>query len=177
MNKLLIISILFVFSHSSFSQNSTIKTSGDILVFTLPVVAGGTTLILGDKKGAWQFTKGFLVNGAVSFGLKSIIEKQRPNMENNNSFPSVHTSIAFQSASFIQRRYGWKYGIPAYILSGYTGYTRIEADKHDIFDVMAGAVIGVGSTYLFTTPYQKEHMELTYSNKDGSYLIGFRYKF
>jgi len=177
MNKLLIISLLFVYIHTSFSQNNTIKTSGDILVFALPVAASGTTLILGDKKGAWQFTKGFLVNGAVSFGLKSIIDKQRPNMENNNSFPSAHTSIAFQSASFIQRRYGWKYGIPAYILSGYTGYTRIEADKHDIFDVMAGAVIGVGSTYLFTTPYQKEHMELTYSNNDGNYLIGFRYKF
>ena len=177
MNKLLIISILFLYAHSSFSQNKTITTSGDILIYALPVAAGGTTVILGDKKGAWQFTKGFLLNGVVSFTLKGLIDKQRPNMENNNSFPSAHTSITFQSASFIQRRYGWKYGIAAYILSGYTGYTRIEADKHDIFDVLAGAVIGVGSTYLFTTPYQKKHMELTYSNQDGNYLIGFRYKF
>ena len=58
-----------------------------------------------------------------------------------------------------------------------SGYTRLEADKHDIIDVLAGAVIGVGSTYLFTTPYQQEHMELTYSNRDGNYLIGFKYKF
>ncbi len=177
MKKLLLIGILFLFIHSSFSQNKTIATSGDILVFALPIAAGGTTLILGDKKGAWQFTKGFLVNGAISFGLKSIIDKERPDMSDTNSFPSAHTSITFQSASFIQKRYGWKYGIPAYILAGYTGYSRLEADKHDIIDVLAGAVIGVGSTYLFTTSYQQEHMELTYSNKEGNYLIGFRYKF
>jgi len=177
MNKLLIISILFVYIHSSHSQNKIIETSGDILVFALPVAAGGTTLILGDQKGAWQFTKGFLVNGVISFGIKNVVDKERPDMSDTNSFPSAHTSIAFQSASFIQRRYGLKYGIPAYVLAGFTGYSRVEADKHDIIDVLAGAVIGVGSTYIFTTPYQQEHMELTYSNQDGSYLIGFRYKF
>jgi len=42
---------------------------------------------------------------------------------------------------------------------------------------LAGAVIGVGSSYLFTTSYQQEHMELTFNNSDGNYLIGFRYKF
>jgi len=177
MNKLLIICILYLCFQSSYSQNKTIKTSGDVLLVALPIAAISTTLIIGDKKGAWQFTKGFLVNGAISFGLKSIISKERPNMENNNSFPSAHTSVTFQSASFIQKRYGWKYGIPAYVLAGFTGYSRIDADKHDVLDVLAGAIIGVGSTYLFTTPYQQKHMELTYSNKDGNYLIGFRYKF
>jgi membrane-associated phospholipid phosphatase len=177
MNKLLIISILFLCFHSSFSQNKTIETSGDILLFMMPATALGSTLVIGDKKGTWQFTKGFLVNGVISFGLKSIIDKERPDMSDTNSLPSAHTSTTFQSASFIQKRYGWKYGIPAYVLAGFTGYSRIEADKHDIIDVLAGAVIGVGSTYLFTTPYQQEHMELTYSNSDGNYLIGFRYKF
>jgi len=177
MKKLLIISTLFLHFQPSFSQNKTIETTGDILLVALPTATIATTLIIGDKKGAWQFTKGFLLNGAISIGLKSIVVKERPDMSNNDSFPSAHTSVTFQSASFIQKRYGSKYGIPAYILAGYTGYSRIEADKHDIIDVLAGAVIGVGSSYLFTTPYQQEHMELTYSTKDGNYLIGFRYKF
>ena len=106
-----------------------------------------------------------------------MIDKQRPNMENGNSFPSAHTSITFQGASFLQRRYGWKNGWPAYLLAGFTGYTRINADKHDVFDVIAGAVIGIGSTYLFTTPYQKEHMELSFSSNEQTYLIGFKFKF
>ncbi|GAL64570.1 membrane-associated phospholipid phosphatase [Algibacter lectus] len=38
-------------------------------------------------------------------------------------------------------------------------------------------MVGIGSTYLFTTPYQKEHYELTFSGGDGNYLLGFKYKF
>ena len=177
MKKLFILSVLIILSHSSFSQNKTLETSGDVFLFVMPAVALGSTLIKGDKKGTWQFTKGFVVNQALTMGLKVIIDKQRPNMENNDSFPSGHTSTTFQSAAFIQKRYGWKYGIPSYLLAGFTGYSRLDADKHDIYDVLAGAVIGVGSSYLFTTPYQQEHMELTFSAGDGDYLLGFKFKF
>jgi len=177
MKKLFILSVLLILSHSSFSQNKTLETSGDVLIFVMPAVALGSTLIKGDKKGTWQFTKGFVVNQALTMGLKVIIDKERPNMENNDSFPSGHTSTTFQSAAFIQKRYGWKYGIPSYLLAGITGYSRLNADKHDIYDVLAGAVIGVGSSYLFTTPYQQEHMALTFSSGNGDYLLGFKFKF
>lgn len=80
-------------------------------------------------------------------------------------------------ASFLQRRYGWKYGAPAYVLAGFTGYSRINAQKHDGWDILAGAVIGIGNTYLFTTPYQEEHLEVTFSSWDDHYMLGFRFKF
>ncbi len=175
--RLLICSFILLYFQNVFSQNETVKTSGDVILFVLPIAAIGSTLIHKDKKGTWQFAKGFLVNGAVSYGLKAIINKERPDGSNSNSFPSGHTSITFQSASFIQKRYGWKYGIPAYLLSSFTGYSRLNADKHDIVDILAGAAIGIGSTYLFTTPYQQEHMELSFSNGDGNYLVGFKFKF
>lgn len=177
MNKLLIV-LVFLFSlQSSFSQNRSIEASGDVLLFVMPAVAFGSTIIKNDAKGNWQFAKGAVFNLALSYGLKQIIRKQRPNKENFNSFPSGHSSITFQSASFMQRRYGWKFGLPAYLIASYTGYTRIQADKHDIYDVLAGAVIGIGSTYLFTTPYQQKHMELTFSGGQGDYLLGLKYRF
>ncbi len=159
------------------SQSKGLETSGDILLIALPTIAFGATLLKKDKKGSKQFVKGFLVNFAATAALKLLIDKQRPNMEDNDSFPSGHTSVTFQSASFIQRRYGWEYGAPAYLLASFTGFTRLNADKHDITDVIAGAVIGVGSTYLFTTPYQQEHMELSFSNINSTYLVGFKFKF
>ena len=177
MKKLLVIFIIISFCQSIFSQNKTLEASGDVLLFAMPIAALGSTVIIGDGQGSWQFTKGFFVNQTLTIGLKIIVEKQRPNMENYNAFPSGHTSTIFQSASFIQKRYGWKYGIPAYLLAGFTGYSRINAEKHDIYDVLAGAVIGIGSSYLFTTPYQQEHMELTFSSGDGIFLLGFKYIF
>ena len=177
MKKLFILCALLIFSNSSFSQNKTLETSGDVLLITMPIVAVGTTLIIGDKKGTLQFAKGFLLTQVVTLSLKAVIEKDRPNMENRDAFPSGHTSTTFQSASFIQKRYGWKYGIPAYLLAGITGYSRIDSDHHDFSDVLAGAIIGVGSSYLLTTPYQQEHMELTFNSGNGNYLLGFKFKF
>lgn len=159
------------------AQNKTVETTGDVILFALPLATLGYTFISGDTKGSWQFTKGLLLTQAVTYGLKLSIEKQRPDMSNNHSFPSGHTSTTFQSASFIHIRYGFKYSIPAYALAGFTAFSRIEADKHDGWDILAGAIIGIGSSYLFTSEYQKEHMELTFSSQEDNYLIGFMYKF
>lgn len=177
MKKLLVFIIIISFCQSIFSQNRTIETTGDVLLFALPITALGSSIIAGDGQGTLQFSKGFLLNQTLTIGLKIIVKKQRPNLENYNAFPSGHTSTVFQSASFIQKRYGWKYGIPAYLLAGFTGYSRLNAEKHDIYDVLAGAVIGIGSSYLFTTPYQREHMELTFNSVEGDFLLGFKYTF
>ncbi|MDG3583948.1 phosphatase PAP2 family protein [Galbibacter pacificus] len=160
-----------------YSQEKAIETSGDILLYAMPAISLGSTLIIGDKQGSWQFLKGLAVNEAMTFGLKLAITKPRPNEANNNSFPSGHTSTTFQSAAFIQKRYGWKYGIPAYTLAAFTGYSRIYADQHDILDVLVGAAIGVGSSYLFTNEYRKERMEITFTSNRDNILLGFNYKF
>lgn len=150
---------------------------GDVILFALPAATLGTTFIFGDKKGTWQFTKGLLLTEAVTFGLKFGVNKRRPDMSNDNSFPSGHTSTVFHSAGFIHRHYGFKYSIPAYALAGFTAASRIDSKKHDILDVLAGAAIGLGSNLLFTTEYQQEHMQLTFSSGDDQYLLGYTYKF
>ena len=159
------------------SQNRAVETTGDIIRFVLPATTLATIFIIGDTKGSWQFTKGLLLNEALTFGLKYTVKKERPDQSDNLSFPSGHTSTTFHSASFIHRRYGFKYSIPAYVLAGFTAYSRIDANKHDGWDVLAGAIIGVGSTFIFTTEYQQEHMELTFNKVDEAYLLGFNFKF
>lgn len=158
-------------------QSRAIETTGDVLLFAVPAAAFATTLILGDKEGSWQFTKGFLLNQAVTYGLKITFHKPRPFQNGDNAFPSGHTSTTFQGASFIHKRYGFKYSIPAYVMAGFTAFSRINAQKHDGWDILAGSMVGIGSTLLFTTDYQKEHMALTFNSYDNSYLLGFTYKF
>lgn len=159
------------------AQDNSIKTAGDILLVALPASALGGSLIIGDTPGTWQFTKGFVLNQVLTLGLKTAINKPRPNDNGPYAFPSGHTSTTFQSAAFIQRRYGWNWGIPAYLLAGFTGFTRIEAERHDGWDVLAGALIGIGCSYLFTTPYQREHMEVSLASSRDYYALEFRYKF
>jgi len=159
------------------SKVGTTQKIGDIILFALPAVTVGTSFIIGDEKGAWQFAKGLILTEVVTYGLKLGVNKQRPDMSNDNSFPSGHTSTTFHSAGYIHRRYGLKYSIPAYVFAGFTAASRIDSKKHDILDVIVGAAIGLGSNLILTTEYQQEHIELVFNSNDGNYLLGFKYKF
>ncbi|MGC1205226.1 MAG: phosphatase PAP2 family protein [Flavobacteriaceae bacterium] len=158
-------------------QVGTTQKIGDVILFALPIATVGASFIIGDEKGAWQFTKGLLLTAGVTYGLKYSINKQRPDMSNDNAFPSGHTSTTFHSAGYIHRRYGFKYSIPAYALAGFTAASRIDSNKHDFLDILAGAAIGLGSSVLFTTEYQQEHLELIFNSSEGDYMLGFKYKF
>lgn len=153
-------------------SRKAVRTSGDVGAILLPVA--GLTAILINKD--WQGLKQGVFAGAttlgVTYALKYIIKKDRPDHSDNHSFPSMHTSVSFTAASFIQRRYGWKWGIPAYLVSSYVGWSRVYGKKHDWWDVAAGAAIGIGSSYIFTRPFAKKH-NLTLSPAAGDGHCGF----
>ncbi|MCX2682086.1 phosphatase PAP2 family protein [Galbibacter sp. EGI 63066] len=181
-----LVALLFLSSSVTYGQvepltspQKTHKIAGDVLLGAMPALALGSTFIWKDgQKGTYQFSKALAGTIALTYGLKLVINKERPNGENNNSFPSGHTSVAFASAAFVQKRYGWEYGIPAYLLAGYVGYTRIEANKHDGVDVLAGAAIGVGMSYLFTQKYDGEKKLVISSGFiENTPTIGLTYKF
>ncbi|MCD4677175.1 MAG: phosphatase PAP2 family protein [Desulfobacula sp.] len=146
-----LISLLFTLN-SSFAAADEIETAGDILQIAIPAVAYGTTFFLKDKTGRTQFYKHFLTTVVTTHALKFAIDKKRPEGGGSDSFPSGHTSAAFQGATFIHKRYGWKYSIPAYAGAAFVGYSRIYSDNHYIEDVLAGAALGIISGYIFVTP-------------------------
>ena len=94
---------------------------------------------------------------AAAYALKYTVKKERPDGSDSHSFPSNHAGVAFMGATFIQQRYGWKYALPAYAISGYVAWGRVYADRHDVWDVIAGAAIGAGCAIAITTPFVKEH--------------------
>jgi membrane-associated phospholipid phosphatase len=99
-----------------------------------------------------QLVKSAALDLGVTYWLKATIKERRPDGSDNDSFPSAHSSVAFTSAEYLRKRYGWEYGIPAYGLAAFVAYSRVEADKHYVRDVLAGAAIGMASSYIFTTP-------------------------
>jgi membrane-associated phospholipid phosphatase len=132
---------------------SDIEVAGDVLQILIPSIAYGTTLYLDDDEGETQMYKSFFTTFGITQALKYGVNRERPN-GGDHSFPSGHTSAAFQGASFIHARYGWKYAIPAYIGASFVGYSRVYANKHYTSDVLAGAAIGTLSSFYFATPYK-----------------------
>ncbi len=147
---------LLVISTTVVAGKSNSEKKGDILQLLIPLSAYGATFYMQDFAGRKQFYKSFLSNIGITHVLKRIVNKRRPENNGDYSFPSGHTSAAFQGAAFIQKRYGWNSALPAYAAAAFVGWSRVEgeSDKHDNADVLTGAAIGIFSSYYFTTHYK-----------------------
>lgn len=148
--------LVLIFMPNALAQKDIIDKSTDVLA-VLPAATGLTkALVEKDKQGAIQLGLSTASCLAVNYGLEALIKKERPDGSGQHSFPSTHTVLAFDGATFLTRRYGWKWGIPTYVVSTYVAWGRVYADKHDMWDILGGVAIGSGCAYLFTRPYLKD---------------------
>lgn len=158
---LILFASLFCFSGVSVARagagaetpGDIMRNFGDVLIYMVPSVAFGMTLMEKDNEGMWQFTESAAVTMGICVSFKYTVNSRRPN-GNPQSFPSGHTAICVQSAEFMRQRYGWQYGLPAYVVAAYVGYSRAVSDEHHTRDILAGALFGFVGTYWFTKPYE-----------------------
>ena len=135
------------------AATGSIELAGDVLEIVLPVSAGGLTLGLKDWPGSLQLAESEGVTLAATTLLKYSLDTQRPN-GGHYSFPSEHAAVSFSAAEFLRKRYGWKFGVPAYAAASFVAYSRVESNNHYSYDVIGGAAIGFLSSYIFTKPYK-----------------------
>ena len=149
--------------------NSTIVTAGNALQILMPLGVAGISLAKHDEAGLWQLAKSELATVGITYGLKYGIHSTGPDGQ-QHSFPSGHTAVTFSAAQFLQERYGWEYGVPAYLLAGLTGYSRVSGDYHYWGEVIGGAAIGMASSYFFTSRFLGQQVSLITTPK----LVGIR---
>ena len=125
---------------------------GDGLEIILPVTAMGVSIGREDMVGFWQLSKAELATLLSTEALKTAVHSPRPNGKDNKGFPSGHTAITFTVSQYLYERYGYEYGLPAYMLSSFVGYSRVHSQEHRWVDVIAGAGLGVISAAYFTEP-------------------------
>jgi membrane-associated phospholipid phosphatase len=114
-----------------------------------------------------------LLTQAIVQGMKLTFRRERPDGSSRYSMPSGHTAGAVATATVLQRRYGWKVGIPAYAAGTYVAVARMSANKHHLTDVMAGAAVGLAAGRTVTVGLSKHRFALGVAPTQGGAAITF----
>ncbi len=138
------------------------------VIVAVPLAQAFYGLGTGDHKQveyALQTATGLIFNAAATYTLKHTIDRKRPYIthpgyiplesDTSPSFPSGHTSFSFAVATSLSIQYKkWYFVTPAYLWATGVAYSRIHRGAHYPGDVLAGAIIGAGASYLSYTGNQ-----------------------
>lgn len=132
----------------------------------LPLGVGVASLLEKDKQSSQKLRLKTLelgvawtLNAGLTYLAKKAVNRDRPFIaypqdfsakmdEPTASFPSGHTSVAFQTATSLalySRK--WYVIVPAYTWACGVGYSRMYLGVHYPSDVLVGAVLGAGSAW------------------------------
>ncbi len=141
----------------------------DIMIFITTLGNGGmiwiaaTIILLIPKKtrkvgimSAMALLASLIINNNI---VKNLVQRPRPYMTFQDiriliptpsefSFPSGHTSSSFAAASVFYRHLPKKLGVPAVVLAGLIGFSRLYVGVHYPTDVIAGVIMGILLSYL-----------------------------
>ena len=143
--------------YSTFISESTTQVE-----IATPLIMGAVAWIKKDDellKNSIYVCAGLVVNEVFTSELKRKFNRPRPVVTYPDlihpyrnlqalSFPSGHTSSAFNLATSLTLKYPkWYVAVPSYFWASSVGYSRMNLGVHYPSDVAAGAVLGAGSAY------------------------------
>jgi membrane-associated phospholipid phosphatase len=137
------------------------ELSADLVTAMLPAAAFAIAHYKDDGAGEGQFFRSnaasLLLNTTLRVAFNETSWGERPN-GNRYAFPSGHVAFVAAQAAFLQERFGWQYGVPAYALTGYVAWVRVDTDHHRWRDVLAGVAVSAFTARLFITPRDAVHV-------------------
>jgi membrane-associated phospholipid phosphatase len=139
-----------------------LTNSADIVAIGTPAVLIAGGFIKNDatlKKEGLNAAVAVLGTYGVGYVLKKSVNRNRPyinypflqnyKIENDSSFPSGSTAVAFSAATSLSLSYPkWYVIAPAALYATGVGYSRLHLGVHYPTDVLAGALIGAGSAFV-----------------------------
>jgi membrane-associated phospholipid phosphatase len=140
-------------SFAAKSPNCTAKRQhtkvADFGKTAMPLTALGISVIKFDWLGAvlsQVLAHGlYLTNGK----FEHKIDKKRP-CGCSGAFPSGHMIMYASSSSYLHYRYGWQYGLPAYLATIGFSYDRVRNKAHSWGDMLGTFAIVNVITYIVT---------------------------
>lgn len=104
--------------------------------------------IIWDQENGLMHGRALALTSLSHVSLSFIFQRHRPDGRGDylpfpSSFPSGHASSAFTSAGSLMYAYGWKVGVPAYLVATGISISRIAENAHWISDITSGIALGV----------------------------------
>ncbi len=162
---------------SASSGSKTVETAGTALSIALPMVAGGITLLKHDRVGSAQLVVETVLTVGTAYALKSFVRERRPDGSDFRSFPSATTALSASGSSFLWGRYGWEYGLPAFAVTQFVSYSRVQAKQHHWYDTLASSALAAGYGYILTTPFEERyHIQTSMEPAPGGAMIQMSYR-
>lgn len=137
------------------------ELAADLVTAALPVTSFLIAHYKDDGAGEGQFFRSNAASLVLNTTLRVAFNESSWGTRPNGSpygFPSGHAAFAASQAAFLQDRFGWKYGVPAYVLVGYVSYVRVDTDHHRWRDIVAAVALSASVSRLFVTPRDAVHI-------------------
>ncbi len=171
MLKKIILAFLLCAHYAHAQRDNAFEQLGDVLTL-MPLFVGVVSLGFEDYRGFGELALGTIATQASIEALKRGFEyahkkgydvafSKRPCCEDYKGMPSGHSGGGFSAASFVYYRYGWKPALPIIFSAILTAASRVQAQKHSIWQVMTGGIIAWSFGWIFTSKYKKPKQELT----------------
>lgn len=144
--------IFIVMAGSSSATETRSEIHGDRLQIILPLSAAVCSF---GRSAFKEYAVRFFVHWGIVHGVKNGLGDAEINIRprgGDRGIPSGHTAAAFYGASYLARDCVGKSPlgqIGVFAAAMYTGGSRIEAGAHFLFQVMFGALVGIGADRLF----------------------------
>lgn len=165
-------------SASKSADHTTLTTVGDATAIAVPLLAGGVALYKHDWTGVAQLAVEGVLTVGTAYALKNLVRERRPNGTDYQSFPSGTTAVSAAGSSFLWGRYGWEYGLPAFMATEFVSYTRVRAKEHHWYDTLASSAIAAGYGFIVTTPFKKRYgIDTELSAAPDGAAVRFSYEF
>ncbi|MBC5768157.1 phosphatase PAP2 family protein [Ramlibacter albus] len=145
--------VLVALSAQAQTEISRKDRFGQVMRVALPAAAMAVGVYHDDMEGVRQLVFSTALAAGSTEVLKKLVREERPDGREKDSFPSGHAAVTFAAAGFVHQRYSLQWALPFYALATATAYKRVHTHNHFTRDVVAGAAVGVLSSWAFTGRY------------------------
>jgi membrane-associated phospholipid phosphatase len=174
---LLAAAILLGQQSGAFAVTKALTTGGTGLAIALPIIAGGISIYKDDWTGVGQLTLETAATVGTAEILKYAVHERRPDGSDYQSFPSDTTALAASGSSYLWKRYGWEYGLPAFLATQLVSYSRVDARKHHWYDTLASSALGFGYAQFLVSRYHERGLNYGVYPTEGGASARLEYKF